>query len=51
MLKLLVRKWQMAQFLDGRVSAVIGSHQQIPTADLQILDKGTRLPDGCWYVW
>ncbi|MBL41509.1 MAG: TIGR00282 family metallophosphoesterase [Rhodospirillaceae bacterium] len=34
-------KMAMAQFLDGRVSAVIGSHQQIPTADSQILDKGT----------
>tara|TARA_B100002052_G_scaffold186088_1_gene169521 strand:+ start:63 stop:875 length:813 start_codon:yes stop_codon:yes gene_type:complete len=34
-------KMAMAQFLDGRVSAVIGSHQQIPTADAQILDRGT----------
>ena len=34
-------KMAMAQFLDGKVSAVIGSHQQIPTADAQILDRGT----------
>ena len=34
-------KMAMAHFLDGRVSAVIGSHQQIPTADAHILDKGT----------
>ncbi len=34
-------KMAMAHFLDGKVSAVIGSHQQVPTADSQILDKGT----------
>jgi len=31
----------MAQYLDGKVSAVIGSHTHIPTADAQILPKGT----------
>ncbi len=34
-------KMAMAHFLDGRVSAVFGSHQQVPTADSQILDNGT----------
>ena len=28
-------------FLDGKVSAVIGTHTHIPTADAKILDKGT----------
>lgn len=28
-------------YLDGRVSAVIGTHTHVPTADLRILDKGT----------
>lgn len=31
----------MGQFLDGRVTAVIGSHTHIPTADGRILRKGT----------
>jgi metallophosphoesterase (TIGR00282 family) len=34
-------KMAMAHTLDGRVSAVIGSHTHIPTADEQILPKGT----------
>lgn len=34
-------KMAMAQFLDGRVSAVVGSHTHVPTADCQILPKGT----------
>lgn len=34
-------KVSMGYFLDGRVSAVIGSHTHIPTADLTILPKGT----------
>lgn len=34
-------KMAMAQFLDGRVSAVVGSHTHLPTADCQIFDNGT----------
>ena len=30
-----------AHFVDGRVSAVIGTHTHIPTADCQILNGGT----------
>jgi len=31
----------MGLYLDGRVSAVVGSHTHIPTADARILPKGT----------
>jgi 2',3'-cyclic-nucleotide 2'-phosphodiesterase len=31
----------MGHFLDGRVSAVIGTHSHVPTADCQILPGGT----------
>ena len=31
----------LAHYLDGRVSAVIGTHTHIPTADAQILPQGT----------
>ena len=34
-------KAAMAWYLDGRVSAVIGSHTHIPTADARVLPKGT----------
>ena len=34
-------KVSMGQYLDGKVSAVIGTHTHIPTADAQILPKGT----------
>ena len=34
-------KVAMGWYLDGRVSAVIGSHTHIPTADETILPKGT----------
>jgi hypothetical protein len=34
-------KMAMGQYLDGRVSAVIGSHTHVPTADARILPKGT----------
>ena len=34
-------KMAFAQMLDGRVSSVIGTHTHIPTADEQILPKGT----------
>ena len=34
-------KTAMARFLDGRVSAVLGTHTHVPTADEQILPGGT----------
>jgi metallophosphoesterase (TIGR00282 family) len=34
-------KLAMGWYLDGRVSAVFGSHTHVPTADTRILPKGT----------
>ena len=34
-------KMAMAHFVDGRVSAVVGTHTHIPTADAQVLPGGT----------
>ena len=34
-------KMALAHYLDGRVTAVVGSHTHIPTADAQIFDGGT----------
>lgn len=34
-------KYAMGWFLDGRVSAVVGTHTHVPTADERILDGGT----------
>lgn len=34
-------KMALAQHLDGRVSAVVGTHTHIPTADAQIFEGGT----------
>ena len=34
-------KIAMGWYLDGRVSAVVGSHTHVPTADARILPKGT----------
>ena len=34
-------KMAMAHFVDGRVSAVFGTHTHVPTADAQILSGGT----------
>jgi hypothetical protein len=34
-------KQSMAHFLDGRASAVVGTHTHVPTADHQILPHGT----------
>lgn len=34
-------KQAMAYYLDGRVSAVVGTHTHVPTADARILPKGT----------
>jgi len=34
-------KMAMGQLLDGRVSLVVGTHSHVPTADAQILPRGT----------
>lgn len=34
-------KSALAQYLDGRVSAVLGSHTHVPTADARVLSGGT----------
>lgn len=34
-------KMALGHYLDGRVSAVIGTHTHVPTADAHILNKGT----------
>jgi len=34
-------KYLLAHYLDGRVSAVLGTHTHVPTADEQLLPKGT----------
>ena len=34
-------KMAMAHFVDGRVSAVVGTHTHVPTADAQVLTGGT----------
>jgi metallophosphoesterase (TIGR00282 family) len=36
-------KYAMGFYTDGRVSAVIGTHTHVPTADARILDNGTAL--------
>lgn len=36
-------KMALAHYLDGRVSAVVGTHTHVPTADCQILTNGTAL--------
>ena len=36
-------KQAMAFFLDGRVSAVLGTHTHVPTADARVLSGGTAL--------
>ncbi|MBI2415931.1 MAG: YmdB family metallophosphoesterase [Candidatus Kerfeldbacteria bacterium] len=36
-------KQALAQYLDGRVSLVVGTHTHVPTADLRILSHGTGL--------
>lgn len=36
-------KGAMAWYLDGRIHALWGTHTHVPTADTQILPKGTAL--------
>lgn len=40
-------KQAMGHYLDGRVSAVLGSHTHVPTADARILPQGTAFQTDC----
>jgi calcineurin-like phosphoesterase len=40
-------KIAMGWYLDGRVSAVIGTHTHVPTADTRILPDGTAYQTDC----
>jgi metallophosphoesterase (TIGR00282 family) len=40
-------KIAMGWYLDGRVSAMVGTHTHIPTADTRILPKGTAYQTDC----
>jgi metallophosphoesterase (TIGR00282 family) len=40
-------KMAMGWYLDGRVSAVIGTHTHIPTADTRVLPNGTAYQTDC----
>ncbi|MBE0657680.1 MAG: TIGR00282 family metallophosphoesterase [Bryobacteraceae bacterium] len=40
-------KMALAWYLDGRVSAVIGTHTHVPTADARVLEKGTAFQTDC----
>ena len=43
-------KMSMGHFCDGRVSAVVGTHSHVPTADHRILAERHRLHDRCRHV-
>jgi 2',3'-cyclic-nucleotide 2'-phosphodiesterase len=40
-------KIAMGRYLDGRVSAVVGTHTHVPTADTRILPNGTAYQTDC----
>ena len=40
-------KIAMGWYLDGRVSAMVGTHTHVPTADTRILPKGTAYQTDC----
>ncbi len=40
-------KMAMGHFADGRASMVVGTHSHVPTADAQILPKGTAYQTDC----
>ena len=40
-------KTALARYLDGRISGIVGTHTHVPTADLQILPKGTGYLSDC----
>ena len=39
-------KVALGWYLDGRVTAVVGTHTHIPTADARVLPRRHRIPDG-----
>ena len=41
MLRLPPKKYAMGRYLDGRVTAVVGTHTHVQTADEQVLPGGT----------
>lgn len=43
-------KQGLAFYLDGRISALVGTHTHVPTADLRILPQGTSLVCDLGYV-
>lgn len=43
-------KMAMAHYLDGRVSAVIGTHTHVPTADARIFPKGTAFQTDAGFI-
>lgn len=36
-----MEKWALGWYVDGRVSAVVGTHTHVPTADERVLPRGT----------
>lgn len=40
-------KSALARYLDGKVTAIVGTHTHVPTADLQILRNGTGYLSDC----
>ena len=40
-------KVALARYLDGRISGLVGTHTHVPTADAQILPKGTGYLSDC----
>jgi metallophosphoesterase (TIGR00282 family) len=40
-------KTALARYFDGRISALVGTHTHVPTADLQILNDGTGFLSDC----
>lgn len=43
-------KVALGRYLDGRVSAVVGTHIHVPTADARVLEKGTAIVTDVGYV-
>lgn len=43
-------KVAFARYVDGRVSAVVGTHIHVPTADARVLEKGTAAVTDVGYV-
>ncbi|MEI7616853.1 MAG: YmdB family metallophosphoesterase, partial [Actinomycetota bacterium] len=43
-------KVAFGRYLDGRVSAVVGTHIHVPTADARVLEKGTAVVTDVGFV-